>query len=241
MCFLSYSQLWDFWTCPRLSTYRQQPALHLQRSWHQQSARKGTAVHHFLHQATLLSDTEQERSALFQQFIADYPQIWARYQQWAEAQGEATYSEWGVEAPLPKVQALPYVLTGRLDRLILKEPQALIIDWKTGQLKDVEAVRLQLRFYAWLLWLARPSLACHIEEVVAEAHYLESGDCERWTLNAQNIDAEDAFFYALIQGYHGQHGREIEGIPDPRSTSEGLWCTMCEYQRLCPEGRYHAE
>lgn len=241
MRFLSYSQLWAFWTCPRLSTYRSQPALQLQRPWHQQSVQKGTAVHHFLHQATLLTDTEQHKSASFQQFIADYPQIWSRYQQWTVDQKGSVFSEWEVEFPLPEEKKLPYVLTGRLDRLILEGEQALIIDWKTGQLKDIESVRLQLRFYAWLLWLARPSLSTLVNEVVAEAHYLESGHCERWVLTAKNSDAEDTFFYTLLQDYHRQQIREADGIPDPRSISEGLWCTMCEYQRLCPEGRYHVE
>jgi hypothetical protein len=239
--FLSYSQLWDFWTCPRLSTYRQQPQLRRQSPWQQASVRKGTRVHHFLHQATVLSDVEQKKSPAFQQFISDYPQIWSSYQQLIAAHNGSASSECVLDVPLPGDWNLPYVLTGRLDRLIAEQQQALILDWKTGQFKDAESARLQLRFYAWLVWLARETLPFPVAEVIAEAHYLESKHCERWALTPENSAAETSFFYDLLHDYHRQQIRASEGIPNPRSTSEGLWCTMCEYQRLCPEGRYHAE
>lgn len=242
MYFLSYSQLWAFWTCSRLSTYRRQPQLRLQRPWQQTAARKGTQVHHCLHQATVLNAAEQQASVVFQQFLSDYPHIWASYQQIvAGHDAEAVYSELAVDVPLPEDWKLPYVLTGRLDRLMLRGQQALILDWKTGECKDLASVRLQLRFYAWLVWLARENLSAPVEAVVAEAHYLESDHCEHWRLTEENSDSETTFFHDLLHDYHRQHLRDTEGIPNPRSTSEGLWCTMCEYQRLCPEGRYHAE
>ncbi len=239
--FLSYSQVWAFWTCPRLSSYRQNPQLRLQRPWKASAVRKGTQVHHFLHQAAQLSEAEQQESTVFQQFISDYPQIWSSYQQIMDVHEGLSYSECELQVPLPEDWKLPYVLTGRLDRLILEDQQALVLDWKTGQCKDPESVQLQLRFYAWLVWLSRNALGVPVEAVIAEAHYLEAGHCERWSLTAENIASETVFFDELLHAYHRQHSRDTEGIPDPRSTSEGLWCTMCEYQRLCPEGRYHAE
>lgn len=239
---LSYSQLWAYWTCPRLSDYLNQPTLRLAPSRTQEASQLGAWVHKTLHQACLHADAETlpEVRAL----KADYPQIWSGYQEVIQTQPAQAkvYSEWEIAVPLPVEWGLPYLVTGRLDRLWVKDSHCRILDWKTGQGKDCDGTRFQLRFYAWLVAFGHQALnlAC-VESVQAEAHFLKTGDSTSLTLQTNMLASETDFFRALIQGYDAQRHQELHGIPDPRSTSEGPWCTMCEYQRLCPEGRYHAQ
>lgn len=239
---LSYSQLWAYWTCPRLSDYLRQPTLRLAPSGVQEAGQWGARVHQILHRASLSEAAESLPEV--QTLMADSPQIWSGYQEVIQKQPvkAQVYSEWEIAVPLPVAWQLPYLLTGRIDRLWVEGTHCRILDWKTGQGKDSDATRFQLRFYAWLVAFGHQALnlAC-VESVQAEAHFLTTGDSVSLTLQTDMLASETDFFKTLIQRYDTQRHQELQGIPDPRSTSEGPWCTMCEYQRLCPEGRYHAQ
>ncbi len=241
--FLSYSQLWAFWTCPRLSHYLSQAPLRLQQSWSQAAGRQGSQVHQALH-AVFLQGMSPEL-VVVQKLQAHYPEIWQHYTQimteLEQPPVSAAYSEWEGCVPLPEAWSLPYVLTGRFDRLVVQDQVCWVLDWKTGQPRDTDAIHLQLRFYAWLVWQLREAYFPEVTEVRATAHYLQTGHREARILTADRVEEETDFFRTLITAYHGQQQAEIQGIPHPRYTSEGPWCTMCEYQRLCPEGKYHAQ
>lgn len=241
--FLSYSQLWAFWTCPRLSDYLSQAPLRLQQSWSQSAGRQGVQVHQALHEVFLQGGSPELPAV--QRLQGLYPEVWQHYTQlMAELEQDpvtSAYSEWEGCVPLPEAWGLPYVLTGRFDRLVVQDHVCWVLDWKTGQPKDTDAIHLQLRFYAWLVWLLRAESFPEVTEVRATAHYLHTGHRETLTLSALQAESETAFFRTLMTAYHAQHQAETQGIPHPRYTSEGPWCTMCEYQRLCPEGKYHAQ
>lgn len=240
--FLSYSQVWAFWSCPRLSHYLAQPLLRLQRPWSQAAGRTGSAVHQVLHLAA--TAVHAETLPQVQDLQQQSPQVWENYTSALReipGQPERVLSEWECCVPLPADWQLPYVLTGRLDRLVIEKDRAWVLDWKTGQARDPDAIHLQLRFYAWLVYLAREALCPAMTEVRATAHYLDTGHREERVLTLEQAEAEGDFFRQLLTAYHEQQQAEVQGIPNPRSTSEGPWCTMCEYQRLCPEGKYHAQ
>ena len=228
---VNYSVLRDYWACPRLSSYRLSPQLRLARP--PARAHRGSEIHAALHRAfeglpTHLSETETELWGAYQQVISPH-----------ERTARASWSEWECLVPLSEM----VLLTGRLDRVYLQDQAMHLLDWKTGQWQPqyTESTQLQLRFYSWMLWLAREQIVTDgaLTKVVASAHFLEDAHIETFTLDSQNAEEEDLFFRELIQNYR-RHTETRAGIPAPRSTSEGVWCTLCEYQPLCPEGRYHA-
>ncbi len=253
---LSFSALADFWACPRLYHYRHE--LELPVPARDRSARReGTQLHEQLHlhalghTPPLAHSTEPEQAARWQAYL----QAIAPYQGWE------SHSEWACLVPL-KLSGLntqasepapepakTLWLYGRIDRLYVKADRLVLLDFKTGKGTPLKLLELQLDFYAWLLWQAQSQLAPHQQtpsaqpftQIQAQAicltEELSGPICER-TLTAEKLPELSSRFESLLTSLlsPGPHD-----VPEPRSVNGKPWCTMCEYQRLCPEGSYHAE
>ncbi|MBF2052006.1 MAG: PD-(D/E)XK nuclease family protein [Candidatus Sericytochromatia bacterium] len=237
---LSVSALQAYWSCPRRYAYAYEGgALKLPDS--SAASARGSAVHLKLHQHVL---QPQNPAPLAEQD----PALWQRYQAEIasyQAPEWRCYSEWACHVPLlPATESAPALwLTGRLDRVYVHASgeRAVILDWKTGAGRPGPLNTLQLQAYAWLVWQARSLLqAVDLQQIEARAIWLEQDDqqlSQAYTPSELNDlsgqwQAMLADFYPLPEGLR---------VPRPRSDDDRVWCTMCEYQRLCPEGQHHAE
>lgn len=222
-----FSELLSFWSCSRRYYYAYElkvPGL----AQDPQAGRRGSWIHAQLHQAYLGLPCALSENP-------DYAEQWARYQEviaeFAQAQGR---SEWACHVPLGALW-----LTGRLDRLYIQEQALTILDWKTGSAPPSAATEFQLDVYACLLYLARETLGLdEIESITASAINLND---RAWDLHrdyaVEQIEALLPEIAALAEELVQSQRPEV---PRPRYLKERVWCTMCEYQPLCPEGSLHA-
>lgn len=228
---LSFSQLQAFWACPRLHYYRYQLQVPSPQS-EAQETREGVWIHEQLHLAYLGRDCELAQRP-------EWARLWQRYQAEIAPFAQAgSWSEWDCHVPLNHFQP-PLWLTGRLDRIYLQQQTLTLLDWKTSHRGPNASTQLQLDFYAWLLWQARSLLAKQpLQKIRARAVWLNLPDTalER-EFEAADIPALGARFQDLLDPLQQE---APPSLPQPRSADGRLWCTMCEYQPLCPEGKYHA-
>lgn len=228
---LSFSQIQAYWACPRLHYYRYFLRVPSPQSDTQQ-AREGSWIHEQLH-----LDYLGQHSELAHQ--PEWSQIWAAYQHEISAYTHAgSWSEWTCHVPLASASGRVW-LTGRLDRVYLHNQVLTILDWKTGHAGPGESTALQLDFYIWLAWMARTLLAEQaIERIRARAVWLDlPGTVLEKEVSSAEISALSVYFKNLLQPLQAE---ETVSLADPRSVNGHPWCTMCEYQPLCPEGKYHA-
>jgi len=234
---LSVSALQTWWACPRLYAYRyelQVPSLSLETS----SSQQGSWIHAQLHQHTTQAALPE---------LASDPQYAALWQVYLKAiepfATQQVWSEWACHVPLT-LPAETLWLTGRLDRIYL-DPltrQVTLLDWKTGQGSPSESTALQLELYAWLLWRAQSLLSAEpLAGITARALWLNQAGLEQTqTWLPADFEALEARLQQLVAPLSPARTEPLARIPRPRSVGGRVWCTMCEYQRLCPEGQYHA-
>lgn len=168
--------------------------------------------------------------------------LWQRYLAVLAPYAQAAWqrSEWTLRVPFYKAEQADVRawLLGRCDRLIWQDGQLTLLDWKTGSGGPSEQTDLQLRFYAWLLWQSRDVLPAPIDSVAVRAVWLEQDGVEQATcLEVPALEALAETFVPLIQACLASGS---DALPAPRSVAGKIWCTLCEYQRLCPEGINHA-
>lgn len=228
---LSFSALADFWACPRLYHYRHE--LRLPVPQHQtETRRRGSRIHQQL-------DLHAQGHTPPMAQDADDAPLWQNYlQAIGPYQGLACFSEWSCHLPL-QLQGETIWLHGRMDRLYLDDRTLILLDFKTGCGAPGPREALQLDFYAWLLWQAQSLLApAGIERIIARALCLAEPDLTLERIyTAANQRALGESFGVLIESMLDAGSRDV---PAPRSVAGEPWCTMCEYQRLCPEGSYYA-
>lgn len=231
---ISYSMLQAFWLCPRLYHYR-----YLERLPGIPSdsidSRAGSRIHEQLH-----LDTLGIRTAL----ATDPAQamLWQNYQTAiAPYSGWQSRSEWQAHLPLVVGEQSVWLL-GQIDRLYFNNDQLVILDWKTGQAGQSALAHLQMQFYAWLLWQHKHLFAESITALETQLQYLNRDLTSEKQVISQSYDAAkiavlDSQFREIIQDFIDTAHPEV---PAPRSVQGELWCKMCEYNRLCPEGKNHA-
>lgn len=228
---LSFSALADFWACPRLYHYRHE--LRLPVPQHQtETRRRGSWIHQ---QLDLHAQGHTPPMAL----DSDYAELWRNYLAAIAPYAHLPcFSEWACQLPL-QLQGETVWLHARMDRLYLAERTLILLDFKTGSGFAGPREQLQLDFYAWLLWQAQSLLAsAGIDTIRARTLSLAEPDAglER-SYTAEDQLALGERFGGLIEAMLDAGSRDV---PAPRSVAGEPWCTMCEYQRLCPEGSYYA-
>ncbi|MGV3525913.1 MAG: PD-(D/E)XK nuclease family protein [Candidatus Sericytochromatia bacterium] len=230
---LSWSALQAYWSCPRRYAWRYQERLRQQDA--SAASERGQQVHAELHRHAL---------GLSSQLASDPAEarLWQRYRAVMSSYAEASWqrSEWTLRVPFQTAEQaeIRAWLLGRCDRLLWQAGQLTLLDWKTGSGGPSEQSALQLRFYAWLLWQARATLPTPLTQIEVRAVWLEQEGVEQTEqLTPAALEALTESFAPLIEGCLacGPHA-----LPAPRSVMGKIWCTLCEYQRLCPEGINHA-
>lgn len=231
---ISFSMLQAFWLCPRLYHYRYLERLAGIPSDSPESL-LGTRIHQDLHHdflglpASLASDPEQAlRWQKYQAAIAPY-------QDWQSR------SEWSSHLPVILDQQTVWLIA-QVDRLYFNTERLVILDWKTGQAGQSALAQLQMQFYAWLLWQQKELLAASITSLETQLHALNNDPNHETPVISQHYTATeiavlDSQFKELIHAFLSTTHPEV---PAPRYLQGELWCKMCEYNRLCPEGRNHA-
>ncbi|HEY9842370.1 MAG TPA: PD-(D/E)XK nuclease family protein [Candidatus Obscuribacterales bacterium] len=231
---VSFSALADFWACPRLYHYRQEQHLPVPQH-HTAARREGSWIHQQLdlhakgHLPPIATDPA-------------YAGIWQSYldviSPYADA-GWSCFSEWSCHVPL-RLDAEQIWLHGRMDRIYVQNQTLVLLDFKTGRDQPGLLSELQLDFYAWLLWQVQDLLSEQtIGLIEARAVWLaQPGQVMERRLDAAAVPEHGAGFMALLEALLGAGNRDV---PAPRSVAGQPWCTMCEYQRLCPEGSFYAQ
>lgn len=233
MQIISFSQLADYWACPKLFDFRHLLKLPSPGQL-QAERRRGQQIHAQLHlhalghQPALASDPEQA-------------ELWQNYLSAIEAYADSPlWSEW--ECRIPRQLAQQQIwLYGRMDRLYLQAGKLILLDFKTSG-SPSPLSHLQLEFYAWLLWQAKGLLSPEpIEQIEARTLWLDQPlEAGERSFKAADMPALENYFEELLSK---MLPAKLEGgfkLPAPRSVAGQPWCTMCEYQRLCLEGRTHA-
>lgn len=229
---LSFSALADFWACPRLYHYRHDLKLPSPgRSTEER--RQGSWIHAQLdlHAEGLTPPmaSDPEHAPQWQAYLAAI----------APYTGLPMHSEWACHLPITVADTALW-LHGRMDRIYQQGDSLILLDFKTGTGRSEALTALQLDFYAWLLWQAQDLLAERpLSQIIARAIWLRdpAQPLER-RLDAERLPQTESQFRALLSALISSGQRDV---PAPRSVDGKPWCTMCEYQRLCPEGIHHAD
>lgn len=225
---IAFSALADYWSCPRLYHYRHE--LRLPQPAHDNALRRrGNWIHQQLdlhaQGLTPLLASDAAEAAVWRA----YTDAIGPYAGWQ------CFSEWSCHVPLT-LGGRRVWLHGRMDRLYLRDTSLILLDFKTGEVPGPLA-GLQLDFYAWLLWQARERLApfASLTARVLPLSDPASGEIRAYT--PAQLEALAATFLPTLEALLDSASRDV---PAPRSVAGEPWCTMCEYQRLCPEGSYYA-
>ena len=229
MQLISFSQIADFWACPKLYEYRQvlkYPGLkrntqaRIQGKWlHQQFH-----LHALGHEVPLAQDPSY--AELWQHYLNEI----AAYADWQ------CHSEWSCHIPWKPNESI--WLFGRIDRLYIKDREIVLLDFKTGESQS-ELQTLQIKFYATLLWQTRSVLDVpELEQIRARVLNLNQGKATELVFTAHTIQQAEQELEPLLQAL--SHKKSERYYPAPRSAQGQPWCTMCEYQGLCLEGRNYA-
>lgn len=228
---ISFSALADYWCCPRLYHYRHELNLPAPLTRHDEAAREGSRIHAWL---------DLHARGLTPPMATDpvYGSLWQAYlTAIAPYAGCDCKSEWACNVPIA-ITAETLWLHGRLDRVYRQDQTLVILDFKTGEGEPGPLESLQLDFYAWLLWHCREQLGTGITRIDAIAVWLRvPGQSLTRSLSADGVAALTAEWAARLEAMLGPGTHDV---PAPRYLDGSPWCTMCEYQRLCPEGIHHA-
>jgi RecB family exonuclease len=123
-------------------------------------------------------------------------------------------------------------VSGRIDRLDLRDDELVIVDYKTGRhVLSTDDARGSLALAIYALAAAR---TLRRQCLSVELHHLPSGDVIRWdhtdeTLARQLQRAEDIAMEAAAAEARG----DVAAFP-PRP---GPMCGWCDFAAHCPEGR----
>lgn len=115
-------------------------------------------------------------------------------------------------------------IVGRIDAVYQDASGTRLVDWKTGNLGDVE---LQLAFYALLWFLEADELP-----VLIEAYSVQTGETERHTPSEPDVVAllkdVESMVSDLRQAWQTQSDLERRAGP---------WCQYCPLLDDCDEGK----
>jgi DNA helicase II / ATP-dependent DNA helicase PcrA len=239
---LSYSAIDEFRECPRRFEYRslwRVPPIFSPQGWY------GDLLHRALFrlgllrlgrdevdQATVESvwtaewgasgdrgrvrDLRSEGLRLLQSYVAS--------SLWAEASLAAV--EHGFRIPIE--HTTPWFLTGSIDRVDMGvDDIPIVVDYKSGSPGDQNAARssLQLKIYS------KVAMAhYHVDEVIAELHWLQTAEASRvtWTAkDTQNLD------WRLVRTFEEVETCQGNGHYPARPSA--YRCTCCAFQLICPE------
>jgi putative RecB family exonuclease len=122
------------------------------------------------------------------------------------------------------------MVTGFIDRIIIKDGRAWIIDYKTtkkGPFRETrESVRYdpQLRMYSRVV---QKEFGLEPKNIRAALYYLEDGETLDASYDEQSLDSIESELLSLYD--------EIKGVPPENAFGKvGRHCSFCEYKDMCP-------
>lgn len=122
------------------------------------------------------------------------------------------------------------IVTGVIDRLIIKDNKCFIIDYKTTKKgfwrKNSNTIRsdIQLLCYAMIV---NKTLGIEAENIRAALYYLEGGDLIPTKFNQTSIDKTKEL---LLETYNNIYEKQ----PDDVLGKVGQHCRRCEWRKICP-------
>lgn len=121
-------------------------------------------------------------------------------------------------------------VTGFIDRLIQKDDNFIIIDYKTTKKgmwrKDTNTIRkdLQLRCYGRVV---QREFGAKAENIMAALYYLEGGNLVATKFTEQSLASSEK---ELLDAYN----QIVTADPDHVRGRVGQHCTRCDYRKMCP-------
>lgn len=228
---VSFSDLADFWCCPRLYHYRQE--LKLPPPMHQGEARReGSWIHQQLDIHAQGLTPQIATDTAWQALWKAYLETISPYADWH------CLSEWGCHLPL-RIDGEEIWLHGRMDRIYHQGDKLVLLDFKTGENGVHEpdpSQTFQLEVYAWLLWQVQDLLPPDrpLQQIQARAIWLKTGERVEHILTNDSVPDIGARVQALLEGLLSPGSHDV---PAPRSVAGRPWCTICAYRQICPEGQ----
>jgi ATP-dependent exoDNAse (exonuclease V) beta subunit len=122
------------------------------------------------------------------------------------------------------------IVTGVIDRLIIKDDKCFIIDYKTTKKgfwrKNSNTIRsdIQLLCYAMIV---NKTLGIEAENIRAALYYLEGGDLIPTKFNQVSIDKTKEL---LLETYNNIYEKQ----PDDVLGKVGQHCRRCDFRKICP-------
>lgn len=122
------------------------------------------------------------------------------------------------------------IVTGVIDRLIIKDDKCFIIDYKTTKKgfwrKNSNTIRsdIQLLCYAMIV---NKTLGIEAENIRAALYYLEGGDLIPTKFNQASIDKTKEL---LLETYNNIYEKQ----PDDVLGKVGQHCRRCDFRKICP-------
>jgi len=122
------------------------------------------------------------------------------------------------------------IVTGVIDRLIIKDDKCFIIDYKTTKKgfwrKNNNTIRsdIQLLCYAMIV---NKTLGIKAENIRAALYYLEGGDLIPTKFNQAAIDKTEKL---LLETYDNIYEKQPEDVIG----KVGQHCRRCDFRKLCP-------
>jgi DNA helicase-2/ATP-dependent DNA helicase PcrA len=241
----SYSQLQTFSDCPRRFSYEFE--FHLPQRETRELA-LGNLTHHALEQAARqrlngFTPTDQDirahieeawKAATFDK--AAWPEleqvageIVLRYMSttgWSDAQLREVERDFSYDDP-------PFVFSGRIDRLDLREGRPVIVDYKSGRPRTLEAVqkdfRLGRQFGMYRLG-ARQLLST--ASLDAEVHFIAGGEAIRIDQDEDQLERHRRWAWAVAKSI-GEARRTRHYPVNPNDFN----CPTCPFRLVCDEGQ----
>lgn len=132
--------------------------------------------------------------------------------------------EYDLEPPNKKLA------TGFIDRLIIKDGKAFIIDYKTTkkgpyrETKESIISEIQMRVYAKVV---NKEEGIPVQNIKCALYYLEGGDLLPAQYTQESLDRAES---ELLNVYNNI----VKADPDQVKGHTGLHCQRCDYKEMCP-------
>lgn len=123
-----------------------------------------------------------------------------------------------------------YIFMGFMDRLIVKDDKAWVIDYKTTQVGSWRktaanvAEDLQLRAYAVVV---RAQLHIPAKNIKTALYYVDGGELVGATFSDETLDRTEKELLDTYTRIKGMDPGQVWGNP-------GEWCNRCDYRKICP-------
>jgi DNA helicase-2/ATP-dependent DNA helicase PcrA len=238
---LTITQLLAFSDCPRQFQYAYEVRLPRQPT---RATLVGTLIHSVLEQASVRRINGHDVSEVdFHEFLEAAWQT-QRFDKlaWADLKDEATRmldsyvggDAWRDATILEaerefSVELVGFAFHGRFDRVERRHGRLLVIDYKTGRTATAEDLRSDRQFGFYRLAAERVYSTMEID---LEAHYLASGDVVAVEKDAEQLDRDSKWVYAVSRGITDARRRN-EFITRPSDFT----CPPCPFRIVCDEGR----